>query len=193
MTTVHPSARPGEQRHRRRSVHAVHGEVLRDQVSVGEEVVLLQVDARGRVDGVEDLPQSLTSLGPGCMVHHVLGDEIVEHVGSRACWRRNSSSITALGALTGRGFPSTRRHNPERRELRWQRASRDARARANASIRSSRSSDCDSRRVARVDEPARTFAGNSIHNGAVAWVTRPRRSCRHRASRARGAATPGCG
>ena len=40
-------------------------------------------------------------------------------------------------------------------------------------MRSSRSSDSDRRRVARVDEPARTLAGNSIHNGAVARVTRP--------------------
>jgi len=58
----------------------MHGDVLHDEVAVGDEVMLLERDRPEVVlDRLEDLSQALPTLPPGGVVHHVLGDEVIEH------------------------------------------------------------------------------------------------------------------
>jgi len=53
--------------------------VLHHEVTIGDEMVLLHVSvAKIVVDGIEDLPQSVATLWPCGVIHHVLGNEIVE-------------------------------------------------------------------------------------------------------------------
>jgi hypothetical protein len=70
---------PGEQRHRRCSVHAPHSHVVRDELALGDEVVVLDFAVpEVMADVVEDLPQSIATLRPSGVVHHVLRHEVVE-------------------------------------------------------------------------------------------------------------------
>lgn len=57
----------------------VHREVLRDEVAVADEVVLLDGDwPEVVVDDAQDALQTGAALGTGCVVHQVRGDKIVE-------------------------------------------------------------------------------------------------------------------
>jgi hypothetical protein len=68
-----------EQRHRRCSVHASQSHVVRYELALGDEVVVLDFAvAKVMADGVEDLPQSFSTLRPSGVVDHVLGHELVE-------------------------------------------------------------------------------------------------------------------
>ncbi len=72
--------RPREQRHRRCSVHTTHSHVVRHELSLGDEVVLLRFAvAEVMANGLEDLSQSLSPLRPSRMVDHVLGHEFIEN------------------------------------------------------------------------------------------------------------------
>jgi len=54
--------------------------MLRHELTVGDEMVLLHVSVTEVVvDGLEDLAQSLATLGPCSMVDHIDRDEVVEH------------------------------------------------------------------------------------------------------------------
>src|SRR5206468_3988548 len=71
--------RAGEQWHRGGPVGSVQREVLRDEVAVTDEVVLLDGDwPEVVVDGAQDALQPLAALGTGGVVHHVRRDEVVE-------------------------------------------------------------------------------------------------------------------
>jgi hypothetical protein len=57
----------------------VQRDVLRDEIALTDEVVLLDGDRpEVVVDGAQDALQALAALGTGGMVHHVRGDELVE-------------------------------------------------------------------------------------------------------------------
>jgi hypothetical protein len=61
-------------------VHTAHRHVLRHEVTVGDQVVLLHVAVTEVVaDGLEDLAQSVATLGSRSVVHHVDRHEVVEH------------------------------------------------------------------------------------------------------------------
>ena len=73
--------RPCEQRHRRCSVHTVHGHVVRDELSIGDQVVVLDFTVtKVMPNGVQDLPQSLSALRPSGVIDHVLGHQVVEYM-----------------------------------------------------------------------------------------------------------------
>ena len=53
--------------------------MLRYELAFGDKVVLLDFAfAKVMADGVENLPQSLSTLRPSGMVEHVLGHEVVK-------------------------------------------------------------------------------------------------------------------
>jgi hypothetical protein len=57
----------------------VHGQVLRDEISVADEVMLFAGDrSEVVIDDAQDEPQALAALRAGCVIDHVFGDEIVE-------------------------------------------------------------------------------------------------------------------
>ena len=69
-----------EQRHCGCAVRAVQREVLRHQVSVPDQVVLLNGErAEIVVDGAKDALEALASLRSRCMIHQILRDQVVEH------------------------------------------------------------------------------------------------------------------
>jgi len=71
---------PLDERHGRRLVHTPHRHVLHHQLTVCDEMVLLHVSVAEVVtDGLEDLAQSVATLGPRSMVNHVDRYELVEH------------------------------------------------------------------------------------------------------------------
>ena len=71
--------RPREQRHRRCSVDAPHSHMVRYELALGDEVVVLDIAvAKVMADDVEDLPQSISTLRRSGVVDHVLGHEVVE-------------------------------------------------------------------------------------------------------------------
>ena len=70
----------GQQRHRGSPMGPVQGEVLRGEIAVTDEVVLLDRDGpEVVVDHRQDQLEALAPLRTGGMIHHVLGHEIVEH------------------------------------------------------------------------------------------------------------------
>ena len=70
---------PREQRHRRCSVYASHSQVLRYELALGDEVVVLDFAvAKVMADGVQDLLQSVSTLRPSGVVDHVFSHEVVE-------------------------------------------------------------------------------------------------------------------
>jgi hypothetical protein len=73
--------RPGEQRHRRCSVHTPHSQVVRYEFPLGDDVVVLGFAVtKVMADRLEDLPQSRSTLRPSRVVDHVLGHQVVEDV-----------------------------------------------------------------------------------------------------------------
>jgi hypothetical protein len=61
-------------------VHTAHRHVLRHELTLCDEMVLLHVSvAEVVVDGLEDLAESAATLGPRSVVHHVDRDELVEN------------------------------------------------------------------------------------------------------------------
>ena len=57
----------------------VHREVLRDEIAIADEVMLLAGDGAEIVlDDAEDEPQTLAALRSRGVIDHVFGDEIVE-------------------------------------------------------------------------------------------------------------------
>jgi len=61
-------------------VYAVQGEVLRDEITLAEEMVLLDGDRpEVAVNRSQDPPETLAALKPGRVIDHVGSDEFVEH------------------------------------------------------------------------------------------------------------------
>jgi hypothetical protein len=62
------------------AVRAVQREVLRHQISVADQVVLLNGErAEIVLDGAKDALEALASLRSHCMIHQILRDQVVEH------------------------------------------------------------------------------------------------------------------
>ena len=94
-------------------MRAVQRDVLRDEIAVGDEVVLLGGDGTEVVvDRRQDVAQARAALRACGVVHHVLGDEVVEHARRRppvavGRTRRPRSRVVALGShgsQTAQGF-----------------------------------------------------------------------------------------
>jgi len=69
-----------EERHRRTSVRPVDRDVLNDKIALGDEVVLLEGDRTEVVlDRLQDLAEAFPALRAGSVVHHVFGNQVIEH------------------------------------------------------------------------------------------------------------------